>query len=75
MDGGRERTVIVGALMVGGLVSVAIGLGSYLGQTGVGGIESNPSFAQMTSTDLALIPIAIGIVLVALGFALSSARS
>jgi hypothetical protein len=75
MEDGRTRTVFVAALIVGGLVCVAIGLGFYFSQTGVGGIESNPSFAQLTSTDLALIPIAIGVVLIVAGFALPGAQS
>jgi hypothetical protein len=75
MDDGRSRWVIVVTLLVGGLASIAVGLGFYFSQTGVGGIESNPSFAQVTSTDLALVPIGIGVVLVAAAFALSGARS
>jgi hypothetical protein len=75
MGDGRSRTVLVGSLILGGLVCVAIGLGFYFSQTGVGGIESNPSFAQVTSTDLALVPIAIGVVLIIAGFALPSAQS
>lgn len=75
MEEGRARAVLAAALIVGGLVCVAIGVGFYFSQTGVGGIESNPSFAQLTSSDLALIPIAMGLVLVAVGFALSSAGS
>ncbi len=74
MDDGRTKAVFGAVLIVGGLACVAIGLGFYFSQTGVGGIESNPSFAQLTSSDLALVPIAIGVVLLVAGFALSGAR-
>lgn len=74
MNEGKEKAVIAGALLIGGIVSIAIGIGYYFSQTGVGGIESNPSFAQITGTDVALIPIAIGILLVAIGFAFAGAR-
>ena len=75
MDEWRARAVLVAALIMAGLICVAIGLGFYFSQTGVGGIESNPSFAQLSSSDLALVPVAIGVVLVVAGFALSGARS
>jgi hypothetical protein len=74
MDDERSGEVMVAALILGGIASVAIGLGYYFSQTGVGGIESNPSFAQLTSSDLALIPIAIGVILVLAGFAISARR-
>jgi hypothetical protein len=75
MEQGRSRELLGVALVVGGLVCVALGVGFYFSQTGVGGIESNPSIAQVTGTDLALIPIAMGIVLVVAGIVFSGDRS
>jgi hypothetical protein len=70
-----RRAVLGGVLMVVGLACVAIGLGLYFSQTGVGGIESNPSFSQVSGNEVALVPIVIGALLIVAGFEVSGARA